>query len=238
MSLFKSNDPPTASAPWCAKAAALNASTLALTQAIQGPAVRWPHSNDPFTKTQRPPRFGDALHHNGVRKLVQRRVLRPTQAPSRPRSRHHKNTAPRLRCSKSGLNHHRHTTIVSRAGNASCIGMPLSRSVQHTGPTPGLPGNCSVSCRPAWHVPVAGAGARLPCAGARALPRHGECGRWSAALVQWGTAMQRRLFLSTSVASSISLAAPWVHAQGALTPLKFTLDFRVTSQTSPFFTSA
>ena len=47
--------------------------------------------------------------------------------------------------------------------------------------------------------------------------------------------MQRRLFLSTSVASSISLAAPWVHAQGPLTPLKFTLDFRVTSQTSPFF---
>ncbi len=50
--------------------------------------------------------------------------------------------------------------------------------------------------------------------------------------------MQRRLFLSTSVASSLSLAAPWVHAQGPLTPvtpLKFTLDFRVTSQTSPFF---
>ena len=54
--------------------------------------------------------------------------------------------------------------------------------------------------------------------------------------------MQRRRFLSTTLASSIattlgaSLAAPAVHAQGtALTPLKFTLDFRVTSQTSPFF---
>lgn len=49
--------------------------------------------------------------------------------------------------------------------------------------------------------------------------------------------MQRRRFLSTTLASSIAatLGAPAVHAQSALTPLKFTLDFRVTSQTSPFF---
>ncbi|SDD22072.1 ABC-type nitrate/sulfonate/bicarbonate transport system, substrate-binding protein [Paracidovorax valerianellae] len=53
--------------------------------------------------------------------------------------------------------------------------------------------------------------------------------------------MQRRRFLSTSAASALaatlgsSLAAPAVHAQGKLTPLKFTLDFRVTSQTGPFF---
>ena len=53
--------------------------------------------------------------------------------------------------------------------------------------------------------------------------------------------MQRRRFLSSTLASSLattlgaSLAAPAVRAQGALTPLKFTLDFRVTSQTSPFF---
>lgn len=52
--------------------------------------------------------------------------------------------------------------------------------------------------------------------------------------------MQRRQFLSTSLVTSIAatlgtgLAASAVHAQG-LTPLKFTLDFRVTSQTSPFF---
>ncbi|MFY3384681.1 ABC transporter substrate-binding protein [Paracidovorax sp. MALMAid1276] len=50
--------------------------------------------------------------------------------------------------------------------------------------------------------------------------------------------MQRRRFLSTTLASSIAatLGAPLVsHAQGTLTPIKFTLDFRVTSQTSPFF---
>lgn len=51
--------------------------------------------------------------------------------------------------------------------------------------------------------------------------------------------MQRRRFLLTTLAPSIAatLGAPAVvHAQGAsLTPLKFTLDFRVTSQTSPFF---
>lgn len=44
--------------------------------------------------------------------------------------------------------------------------------------------------------------------------------------------MQRRHFLAALPAC----AAPWVHAQGkSLTPLKFTLDFRVTSQTAPFF---
>ena len=60
--------------------------------------------------------------------------------------------------------------------------------------------------------------------------------------------MQRRHFLSAALATPIAgplataataaagLAAPAVvRAQGALTPLKFTLDFRVTSQTSPFF---
>ena len=54
--------------------------------------------------------------------------------------------------------------------------------------------------------------------------------------------MQRRQFLSTTLATAASAAAPLamlhapaVHAQGSLTPLKFTLDFRVTSQTSPFF---
>lgn len=49
--------------------------------------------------------------------------------------------------------------------------------------------------------------------------------------------MQRRQFLHSCLASSVSasgLAASAVHAQG-LTPLRFTLDFRVTSQTSPFF---
>jgi ABC-type nitrate/sulfonate/bicarbonate transport system substrate-binding protein len=43
--------------------------------------------------------------------------------------------------------------------------------------------------------------------------------------------MQRRHFLATLPAACAALA----HAQGkALTPLKFTLDFRVTSQTAPF----
>ncbi|MDA7415073.1 ABC transporter substrate-binding protein [Xenophilus arseniciresistens] len=49
--------------------------------------------------------------------------------------------------------------------------------------------------------------------------------------------MQRRQFLHSCLASSVAasgLAASAVHAQG-LTPLRFTLDFRVTSQTSPFF---
>ncbi|MFO6421725.1 ABC transporter substrate-binding protein [Hylemonella sp. W303a] len=48
----------------------------------------------------------------------------------------------------------------------------------------------------------------------------------------------RRHFLGTSTALAAStLAAPAVWAQSApkLTPLKFTLDFRVTGQTAPFF---
>lgn len=45
--------------------------------------------------------------------------------------------------------------------------------------------------------------------------------------------MQRRHFLAATLASSVAL--PAARAQGSLTPLKFTLDFRVTSQTSPFF---
>lgn len=45
--------------------------------------------------------------------------------------------------------------------------------------------------------------------------------------------MQRRTFLATSAAA---LAAPATWAQGGkLTPVKFTLDFRVTGQTAPFF---
>ncbi|MGC4394442.1 ABC transporter substrate-binding protein [Hydrogenophaga sp. T2] len=49
--------------------------------------------------------------------------------------------------------------------------------------------------------------------------------------------MQRRRFLAQSLASSATLALPSVWAQGAPkpTPIKFTLDFRVTGQTAPFF---
>ena len=48
--------------------------------------------------------------------------------------------------------------------------------------------------------------------------------------------MQRRHFLGTSAAlATAALAAPTVWAQPKLTPLKFTLDFRVTGQTAPFF---
>jgi ABC-type nitrate/sulfonate/bicarbonate transport system substrate-binding protein len=49
--------------------------------------------------------------------------------------------------------------------------------------------------------------------------------------------MQRRHFLASSAASALVLAAPSVRAQssGRLTPIKFTLDFRVTGQTAPFF---
>ncbi len=44
--------------------------------------------------------------------------------------------------------------------------------------------------------------------------------------------MLRRQFL----AALPLCGAPWVHAQGkSLTPLKFTLDFRVNGQTAPFF---
>jgi len=49
--------------------------------------------------------------------------------------------------------------------------------------------------------------------------------------------MQRRHFFASFAASAMALAAPGVRAQssGRLTPIKFTLDFRVTGQTSPFF---
>jgi ABC-type nitrate/sulfonate/bicarbonate transport system substrate-binding protein len=49
--------------------------------------------------------------------------------------------------------------------------------------------------------------------------------------------MQRRTFLASGAASAAALAAPSVFAQGAakLTPLKFTLDFRINGQTAPFF---
>ena len=53
--------------------------------------------------------------------------------------------------------------------------------------------------------------------------------------------MQRRLFLTTPAALStslaVTLAAPsvWSQSNPKLTPVKFTLDFRVTGQTSPFF---
>ncbi len=44
--------------------------------------------------------------------------------------------------------------------------------------------------------------------------------------------MQRRTFLATTAAA---VAAPAWAQTGKLTPLKFTLDFRVTGQTAPFF---
>jgi ABC-type nitrate/sulfonate/bicarbonate transport system substrate-binding protein len=49
--------------------------------------------------------------------------------------------------------------------------------------------------------------------------------------------MHRRQFIASTAALSSSIAAPTVWAQAApkLTPLKFTLDFRVTGQTAPFF---
>lgn len=48
--------------------------------------------------------------------------------------------------------------------------------------------------------------------------------------------MQRRHFLGTTAAlATTALATPAVWAQPKLTPLKFTLDFRVTGQTAPFF---
>ena len=48
--------------------------------------------------------------------------------------------------------------------------------------------------------------------------------------------MQRRTFLATSTALAAGLGAPAVFAQsGRLTPLKFTLDFRINGQTAPFF---
>jgi ABC-type nitrate/sulfonate/bicarbonate transport system substrate-binding protein len=48
--------------------------------------------------------------------------------------------------------------------------------------------------------------------------------------------MQRRTFFTSCAAGATALAAPSVFAQGSkLIPLKFTLDFRINGQTSPFF---
>jgi len=48
--------------------------------------------------------------------------------------------------------------------------------------------------------------------------------------------MQRRTFLAASTALAASLGTPALFAQsGRLTPLKFTLDFRINGQTAPFF---
>ena len=50
--------------------------------------------------------------------------------------------------------------------------------------------------------------------------------------------MQRRSFIRTAAAGAAALAVPSVFAQGTggkLTPLKFTLDFRINGQTAPFF---
>jgi ABC-type nitrate/sulfonate/bicarbonate transport system substrate-binding protein len=51
--------------------------------------------------------------------------------------------------------------------------------------------------------------------------------------------MQRRFFLAAAATSAASLAAPSVLAQSGsnnkLTPVKFTLDFRINGQTAPFF---
>ena len=49
--------------------------------------------------------------------------------------------------------------------------------------------------------------------------------------------MNRRHFIASAAALGSSIAAPTVWSQTAprLTPLKFTLDFRVTGQTAPFF---
>jgi ABC-type nitrate/sulfonate/bicarbonate transport system substrate-binding protein len=49
--------------------------------------------------------------------------------------------------------------------------------------------------------------------------------------------MQRRSFIaSTAAAAAAALATPALFAQnGKLTPLKFTLDFRINGQTAPFF---
>lgn len=50
------------------------------------------------------------------------------------------------------------------------------------------------------------------------------------------TAMQRRSFIAASTGLAAAVAAPSLFAQsGKLTPLKFTLDFRINGQTSPFF---
>ncbi len=49
-------------------------------------------------------------------------------------------------------------------------------------------------------------------------------------------APNRRAFLATAgVAASLALPSVWAQAPSRLTPLRFTLDFRITGQTSPFF---
>jgi ABC-type nitrate/sulfonate/bicarbonate transport system substrate-binding protein len=55
--------------------------------------------------------------------------------------------------------------------------------------------------------------------------------------ISWSTSMLRRHLLASATATCATLAAPALWAQGSprLTPLKFTLDFRVTGQTAPFF---
>ncbi|MDO8903374.1 ABC transporter substrate-binding protein [Hydrogenophaga sp.] len=49
--------------------------------------------------------------------------------------------------------------------------------------------------------------------------------------------MQRRQFLSSALITASTIGSPTVWAQAAprLTPIKFTLDFRITGQTSPLF---
>lgn len=47
--------------------------------------------------------------------------------------------------------------------------------------------------------------------------------------------MQRRSLLKLASTSAAALAAPALRAQTALTPIRFSLDFRVTGQTAPFF---
>jgi ABC-type nitrate/sulfonate/bicarbonate transport system substrate-binding protein len=44
----------------------------------------------------------------------------------------------------------------------------------------------------------------------------------------------RRRLLQLGAATTATIAAPWVRAQAKLTPLKFTLDFRISGQTAPF----
>jgi ABC-type nitrate/sulfonate/bicarbonate transport system substrate-binding protein len=47
--------------------------------------------------------------------------------------------------------------------------------------------------------------------------------------------MQRRSLIRLGAASVAALALPTLRAQAAMTKLKFTLDFRITGQTAPFF---
>ncbi len=47
--------------------------------------------------------------------------------------------------------------------------------------------------------------------------------------------MQRRSFLASTAAGAAALASPTLRAQTAPIPIRFSLDFRVTGQTAPFF---